>query len=230
MRVAKILITFAAFAGLASCNVGPDSLLGRTDGGPGVRVVNAFNGPVDVLIDGNVVLSAITPGEIDTATMATGNHTLVLRPTSGGTSASQSVTGSIGSLTTIAATLDQGGALSTAVLDDTGSVVPAGATKLRVLHLAPNAGTLQVYRTQPDFQTPVAWQTPFNYQADPTDLSAPFYQSTVGVWEVRVWQSPADASGWNTSTTRVVVPLESGAKATVVITDNPGGGVRIQVI
>jgi hypothetical protein len=161
--------------------------------------------------------------------MASGTHTLVLRPTVGGASISQSVTAAAGALSTIAATLEAGG-LSSAVLDDTNSVVPSGATKLRVLHLAPNAGTLQVYRTQPDFQTPVPWQFPFNYQPDPTSLSAPFYQSTVGAWEVRVWQTPADSSGWATATTRIVVPLQSGAKATVVITDNLGGGVRIQVI
>jgi hypothetical protein len=72
------------------------------------------------------------------------------------------------------------GAVGTMVLDDTNSVVAAGKTKVRVLHLAPNAGTLQVYRTQPDFQQPVPWQLPFNYQAEVNSLSAPFYESTVG--------------------------------------------------
>jgi hypothetical protein len=47
------------------------------------------------------------------------------------------------------------GAIGSSVLDDTNSVVPAGATKVRVLHLAPSAGTLQVYRTQPDYQQPI---------------------------------------------------------------------------
>jgi hypothetical protein len=230
MRVAKILIAFAVFAGVASCDVSTTGLIGTTGGGPGLRIVNAFTGPVDVLIDGNVILSALGAGQINTAAMAAGNHTLELRPTAGGTSISQSVTAASGALSTIAATLDAGGALSAAVLDDTNSVVPDGATKLRVLHLAPNAGTLQVYRTQPDYQTPVSWQFPFDYEADPTDLSAPFYQSTVGNWEVRVWQSPADASGWDTATTRVVVPLVSGAKATIVILDKAGGGVTVKVI
>ena len=230
MRISKLLIIFAALTTTASCDVNPTSLIGTIGGDqPGARIINAFNGPVDVLVDGTVALSSLAPGEISTTAMAMGTHAVMLRSTGSGTSISQSVTAAAGALSTIAATLDAGG-LSAAVLDDTNSVVPSGATKLRVLHLAPNAGTLQVYRTQPDFQKPVSWQFPFNYQPDPTSLSAPFYQSTVGAWEVRVWRTPADSSGWSTATTRIVVPLQSGAKATIVILDNPGGGVRVQVI
>ena len=230
MRLSKILIAVAALTVATSCDGGPTSLLGTTGGDQlGVRIVNAFTGPVDVLVDGNVVLSAVPAGQINTASMAAGGHTVALRPTGGGASISQSVTAATGTLSTIAATVS-GGVLAAAVLDDTNSVVPSGATKLRVLHLAPNAGTLQVYRTQPDYQTPISWQFPFNYQPDPTSLSAPFYQSTVGSWEVRIWQTPADASGWDTATARVTVPLVSGAKATIVILDKPGGGVTVQVI
>jgi hypothetical protein len=83
--------------------------------------------------------------------------------------------------------------------------------------------------------TCAALATAASCDVNPTSLigssgGAPFYQSTVGAWEVRVWQTPADSSGWATATTRIVIPLQSGAKATVVITDNPGGGVGIQVI
>ena len=123
---------------------------------------------------------------------------------------SQSITAAAGLLSTIAAVRGSNAALASVVLDDTNSVVPAGKTKVRVLHLAPNAGTLQVYRTQPDYQTPISWQFPFDYQAEPTSLSAPFYQSDVGTWEVRVWQTPADASGWATAPVKVVIPLASG--------------------
>ena len=111
---------------------------------------------------------------------------------------------------------------------DTNSVVPPAATKVRVVHLAPNAGTLQVYRTQPDYQQPISWQFPFDYQPDPT--SARFIQSTVGSWEIHVWQTPADASGWTNAPARVVIPLESGQKKTVLILDKPGGGVRVELL
>jgi hypothetical protein len=122
------------------------------------------------------------------------------------------------------------GAVASAVLDDTGSVVPAMATKVRVLHLAPNAGELRVYRTQPDYQQPIAWQFPFTYQAQPNPLSAPFFQSTVGSWEVRIWQTPADSSGWGAAPVKVVIPLNSGEKKTILMLDKPGGGVRIEMI
>ena len=142
---------------------------------------------------------------------------------------SQSIT-TTAALSSIVAVRSANGTVPTAVLDDTNSVVPSGATKVRVLHLAPNAGELQVFRTQPDFQQPVSWQFPFTYQAQFNSLSAPFYQSTVGSWEVRIWQAPANASGWANAPVKVVIPLGSGEKRTILILDNPAGGVRIQLI
>jgi Domain of unknown function (DUF4397) len=196
----------------------------------GLRVINAFTTPVDIVIDGTVVASALTAGSIDTIASAVGVHSLTLRPTGAGAPASQSISTTAGALNTVAAVRVASGALGTVALDDTNSIVPAGATKVRVLHFAPNAGTLQVYRTQPDYQQPISWQFPFNYQPDPNSLSAPFLQSTVGSWEVRVWQTPADASGWATATVRVVIPLGSGEKKTVLMLDKAGGGVRIEVL
>jgi len=197
-------------------------------GTPSLRVVNGFTTPVEVSIDGNVAISSLAAGEIATAAPTSGGHSLSLRPVGGGVSSTQSISTTTGGMTTVAAVRSLSGSVSATVLDDTNSVVPAGATKVRVLHLAPTAGTLQVYRTQPDFPTPVSWQFPFNYQAEPTSLSAPFYQSTVGTWEVRVWQTPADASGWANAPVRISIPLESGQKATVVILDKPGGGVKVE--
>lgn len=227
MRRLKLLIVVAALATAASCDGGP-AIIG-TFGGvqPALRIVNAFTSPVDVLIDGNVAVSALAPGDVNTASTSAGSHTLVLRTTGGGISITESITTATSALSTIAATVN-GGTLSAAVLDDTNNVIPDGATKLRVLHLAPNAGPLQVYRTQPDNPTPVPWQSPFNYQPNPS--AAAFYQSTVGSWEVRAWQTPADSSGWGTATARITVPLASGTKATIIILDDPAGGVRLQVI
>src|SRR6185436_2023044 len=144
------------------------------------------------------------------------------------TSAIRDVVTKEGALVTLAVTRSSNGNVSSFVMDDTNSVVPAGATKVRVLHLAPNAGELQVYRTQPDYQTPISWQFPFTYQANPDPLSAPFYQSTVGTWDVRVWKTPANETGWSTTDVKITIPLASGEKATVVILDKPGGGVRVE--
>ena len=199
-------------------------------GQPALRVINAYTGPVDVLVDGNVAVSSLAAGAIDTLAPPLGPHTLTLRASGGIASASQAVTATSGALSTIAVVRSASGSVGSAVLDDTNSVVPAGATKVRVIHLAPNAGTLQVYRTQPDFQTPISWQFPFNYQPEPTSLSAPFFQSTVGTWEVRIWQTPANASGWSSAPVKVVLPLASGEKRTILMLDKTGGGVRVEVI
>jgi len=223
--------TASAFAliGLVAC--GSDAVTPSCcqQGAPSLRVINGFSTPVDVLIDGSVAIPALAAGSIGTASPGSGSHTLMLRP-SGGVSASQSITTADGAVATIAAVRNSSGAVASIALDDTNSVVPAGKTKVRVLHLAPNAGVLQVYRTQPDYPQPVSWQFPFTYQANPTTLSAPFYQSTAGSWEVRVWQIPADSTGWANAPVKVVIPLTSGQKKTVVILDKPGGGVRVELL
>ena len=224
-RVAPfVLLCFIAACG----SDGPTACC--TTGEPALRVVNAFTTSVEVLIDGAVAIESLAAGSIGTTAPASGSHTLVLRSAGAGGSVSQSITTTTGVLNTIAGVRGSNGVIASVVLDDTGSVVPSGATKLRVLHLAPNAGQLQVYRTQPDYQQPISWQFPFTYQAQPNELSAPFYQSTVGSWEVRIWQTPPDASGWATAPVKIVIPLESGEKKTILMLDKPGGGVRVESI
>jgi hypothetical protein len=224
-RLASLLLL--SFA-VGCSNDGPTECC--SPGEPALRIVNAFTAPVDILIDGAVAIQSLGAGSIGTAAPASGTHTLVIRPIGTAGSVSRSITTTAGSLKTIAVVRASNGAVASAALDDTGSVVPPGATKLRVLHLAPNAGELQVYRTQPDHQQPTRWQFPFTYQAEPTSLSAPYFQSTVGSWEVRIWQSPADASGWANAPVKIVVPLGSGESKTVLMLDNPGGGIRAEVI
>jgi hypothetical protein len=224
-RLAPVFLLFF----IAACGSdGPTACC--TPDAPALRVVNAFTGPVDVLIDGAVAIESLAAGSIGTAEPAFGSHTLVLRPTAGGGSVSQGITTTAGASNTIAVVRAPDGAVASAVLDDTASVVPPGKTKVRVLHLAPTAGELQVYRTQPDYQQPIAWQTPFTYQTELSGPGAPFLQSTVGSWEVRIWKTPADASGWATAPVKVVIPLDSGEKKTVLMLDKPGGGVRIELI
>jgi hypothetical protein len=213
--------------GVAACNTDVTTCcsLGTQ---PSFRIVNAFTTPVEVTVDGKVV-ATIAAGAIDTIAAATGDHSLALRSTSSAANLLLPLTTTAG-LNTLALVRGASGDLLSSTLDDTASVVPSGATKLRVLHLAPNAGTLQVYRTQPDFQTPTSWQFPFNYQTELTGPGAPFYQSTPGTWEVRIWQTPADASGWSTAPVKVLIPLASGEKHTLLMLDKVGGGVRVEII
>ena len=230
MRFRALAAVALLAAATAACNTDSATSCCSLGGTPSLRIVNGFPGPVDIFIDDVIAASAVSAGAIDTLGPQPGSHTLVMRPAGSGTPITQQFAVVSGALSTIAAVRSSSGAISAAVLDDTNDVVPAGATKLRVIHLAPNAGTLQVYRTQPDYQTPIAWQFPFNYQDNPTSLNAPFLQSTVGTWEVHIWQTPADSSGWSTAPVKVQVPLASGEKRTILILDQVGGGVRIQII
>jgi len=115
-------------------------------------------------------------------------------------------------------------------IDTIRSAVEAERTSLRILNFAPNAGTLQVYRTQPDVSTPTAWQSAFDYNSDASTQAAPFVLSTTGSWNIRAWITPADASGWTTAPAKLILPLAGGEKATILILDQPTGGVRLLVI
>ena len=231
MRAFPFAIPVLVLAVVAGCDSNTISGCCSVGGQQGLRVVNAYTAPVDVLIDGDVVASAVAAGAIDTLRPSLGTHTVIVRPSGTVTSSTaQTITTAAGVLNTVAVLQKATGVVGSATLDDTNSVVPDGATKVRVLHLAPKAGTLQVYRTQPDFATPVIWQFPFNYQTDISSLSAPFVQGTVGTWEIRIWQTPADASGWDTAPVRVSIPLASRQKKTVIILDQTGGGVRVELI
>ncbi len=199
----------------------------------GVRVVNAYTQPVDVLVDGALVASNVAPARIDSLPQTAGAHTVALRTSGTTTIVSVPVRTVTGALSTIIA-LRVGAGLAISTFDDTNAVVPAGATKVRVLHLAPNAGEIEVARTQPDWLAPplVGWKIPFYYDTLITDpLANPYYQSTTGTWDVRAWRKPSEnALGWNGATARVTFTLASGEKRTVLVLDGVGGGIRLEVI
>jgi hypothetical protein len=199
--------------------------------GQGVRIVNAYTQPVDVYVDGALVVSSVPPGHLDSVQQGAGVHTVALRVRGATASVAVPLRTEAGAFRTIAA-VRSGGALSASVLDDTNAVVPAGATKVRVLHLAPNAGEIQVFRTQPDWGTPIEWQFPFLYDsAAISSLGNPYLQSTVGTWDTRAWRKPSEvALGWDGTTARVTLTLASGEKRTVLVLDGPGGGIRLSVI
>jgi hypothetical protein len=113
-----------------------------------------------------------------------------------------------------------GSGLVASVLVDSGSIVPAGKSKLRVSHLAGGAPAIEFWRTQPDFQTPVHIMTPFAYQA-----TSPYLQSDPGTWEVFV---TAPGGGAKLATTGAI-SVPAGERRTVVLLDSLGV-MRFRVI
>lgn len=195
----------------------------------GVSVVNAYGSAVDVLVDGAVQTTALNAGDVLVLpSLASGSHLVAVRAT--GTSATSTVGIIVSSTSThaIAALRPSPGVVTAQLLSDTNATVPAGSTKMRVLHLAANAGEVQVWRTQPDFATPIRWAFPITYTSINT-----YYQSTPGDWEVRIWTdtvtyAKGNAAAWPVAwIDRQVVTLAAGQKGTVAVVDKAGGGVKL---
>jgi len=223
------IIALSLTAMAVACS-GRDNGAGPIAPNAAFQFVNAFGAPVDLVVDGAVKATAIANGAMSPLSLEAGARNVVVRTTGAATSSSVNVTVSSGKTVTVAAFRDLTGVLAAQALDDSNAVVPANATKLRVLHLAPLAGEVQVWRTQPDYQTPIRWAFPFTYNSVNT-----YYQSTPGSWEVRVWTDtqsypPGDARGWSAALDAARITLASGSKKTVLILDKPGGGVKLVVI
>ena len=97
-----------------------------------------------------------------------------------GTSAMQVTTTQSGTAF-VTAQRNGSGAVVAGVVGDTGAVPAAGMTKLSVINLAASAPALDVWRTQPDYTTPIRIMFPFPYGAQ-----SEFVQSTAGAGEVIV--------------------------------------------
>lgn len=214
------LALLAGAVGVAACN---DMLDPLPVPDAGVRVVNATQGPIDVLVDGVPVLSGLPMASVSSALgVASGTRRVRLR-SAGGATAEVSVDVASGKALTAAAVAGTGGALAAQVLADTGSLVPAGKSKLRVSHLAASgASAVEIFRTQPDFQTPVRIMTPFAYRE-----TSPYLQSDPGTWEVFV--APAGSNGSPKVATSGPVLVPSGERRTVVLLDS-AGVLRFRVI
>lgn len=107
------LLLMATRAACGRDNVAPTSPCCAA-GQPAIRIVNAFSSPVDVLIDGDVIIASLPAGIIDTAPSTIGDHMLVLRQSGSSVSMSQSITETAHALSTIAVIRGSNGAVASA--------------------------------------------------------------------------------------------------------------------
>jgi len=185
-----------------------------------VRVINATEGRINVVIDGRTVATGVPLASVSsTLEVSPGTHQLQFQPATGAP-VSLSVESTAGDVVTAAAYEGTHSSVDASVLVDTGAVVPSGKSKLRVVHLAPDANGIEIWRSQPDFQTPVHIMTPFPYQA-----TSPYLQSTPGNWEVFVTATGSSAKLATTGP----VQVPSGQRRTVVLLDS-AGVLRFRVI
>jgi hypothetical protein len=163
---------------VAACNSEPAN--NSTTTGSGFRVVNVA-GPtaLTVKVDAVQVFSGVGQGTGTSFHSVTpGAHTI--RIEQGTRATEQDLSFASGDTLTITA-IDSSGNLGTGVLTDTGVVASPGHSKLRVAHYAEGAPDVDIWRTQPDYATPVRVMFPFAYQA-----VSPYLESTPGDWTVFV--------------------------------------------
>ena len=224
MTFRKLMLTTIAAATLAAC--GSERVSNPNDGPHArVRALTATQSAtaVDLLVDGHVVANAVGYGSVSSFVNVTpGTHTVGFREV-GTTAVSFEKSVSFGadtSYTLIA--VDSSTVINPGVLTDTGSTVAAGKTKLRVVHFATHAPAIDVWRTQPDYTTPIRVMFPFAYKA-----ASPYLESVPGVWTVAV-----TAEGTTTpnlyATGNISIP--AGQSRTVVLLDNGSGGVEAVIL
>lgn len=205
----------------------------NSDSGPGtptgsLQVIQAAESTatLDVLVDGSVVIGALTSGTASsTVDVATGDRTVSFRRTGGATSPNTLHLAVAADSSYTAVVIDSATVLNPIVLTDTGSTPAPGKTKMQVANFAQLAGPIDVYRRQPDFDGLVTLVFPFAYRT----LSG-YVQSDPGDWQVliateaRVDGHPPDVPQ---DTLLIVEPisLASGQAVTVVIVDKAGGGI-----
>jgi hypothetical protein len=208
-----VATTIAALAfGLAACSSAVEPVRSST-----VSVANATSGSLGVSVDGVRVLFAVPPNRSTGMMIGEGAHTIQLiddanRTTDVAVKSSADTAHTVVAYPRIIAGATTG--ISTAVLADTGAIVPAGKSKLRVAHLAANAGNIEIWRSQPDFPSGVHIMTPFPYQA-----TSPYLQSDPGTWEV--WLTAAGSTVRTVSSGPIQIP--SGERRTVLLLDGATG-------
>lgn len=201
-------VTVLATGCLESDTVEPDV-------GAIIRFVNATNTPLDVLFDGNVVVSALPATGFTTQyVMDPGQRTIGFRTAAGVTSTVPVSVVAFQTFTAIGIPGSGTSTLVTEVREDTNAATIADKSKLRVMHLAPNAPPVDIWRTQPDFPTPTRVMTPFDYGD-----TSPYLLSDPGVWSV--WATPAGVAA-DTLVETGPITLQSSGRATVFLMDSSG--------
>lgn len=215
---ARFAVLVLAVAACGSDQSGPGG------GGARLSVINAAgaSGSVKVYVDGAFAGSVDAARQGAAIDLDPGQHTLDVRHADGSAGFSRPVNVSRSLAMTVVA-YDSLGLLRPGVLEDTNSVVPAGASKLRVAHFAASAGAIDIWRTQPDFATPVRVMFPFELG----DVS-PYIQSTPGAWRVLVSTAIHTPNGPMPDTLAMTgdVAVGDGEARTVVVVDAAGGGVK----
>jgi hypothetical protein len=176
-----------------------------------------LNGPaVDLEIEGRTVATSLPFGQLSPATaLAPGLHDVLFRaPAQSSTYALPWTTTSGEDYT--AFVIDSSGGIDPVVVTDGGAVPPPGRGALRIVHFAPHAPAIDVYRTEPGTSALTAVLTPFGYR-----VVSGYFQAAPGAWTVVV----SHAGLTDTVLATGPIAIGDGQARTVVLLDSVGGRV-----
>lgn len=216
-----------AVAALAACGDSTTSV--NLGSGSHLNLVNASkaSGTVNVFVDGQLIGTAGAGNLVRSTDLAPGSHEIQVLPAVAGAGFTRTITFAAGSNITLVA-FDSAGAMRPSILLDTGAIVPAGATKLRVAHYAATSGDIDIWRTQPNFPTETRVAFPIA-----NGFVSPYLQSTVGNWRVLVSTAvPGGGSPTMPDTLAMtgLIAIPDGQSRTVVVLDDNPAGIQIVVL
>ncbi|MFI5231412.1 MAG: DUF4397 domain-containing protein [Gemmatimonadales bacterium] len=225
--------TIAAATIAAACATETPAGPGGADGGARISVINGAPGAVRVVVDGATRIASLSAASVSTAIdVGAGSHTVELQAIAGGTlsgTSAMQVTTTQSATAFVTAQRNGSGSVVAGVVSDTGAVPAAGMTKLSVINLAASAPALDVWRTQPDYTTPIRIMFPFPYGAQ-----SEFVQSTPGAWEVIITTAsppaPGEADPRTSALATYSLTISANVARTLVILDKPGGGVTLSLL
>ena len=221
MRVVPLTSLLATLAFLLAC--GDAGIEPVPDVIAGPAFVNATATALDFEVTGVGALSNVRPSVATAmpAGLASGSYQATVR--AAGTSSVIATLafeiGSTGPTNVIA--FANGGGITARALEDTGSFVPQGKSKVRVINLA-QGSDIDIWRTQPDWQTGIRFQFPFPFDPEP----GPYFQSDAGTWDV--WITPTSNAATRLHETGPIV-IPSGQRRTIVVVDS-AGFLRLRVL
>jgi len=184
---------------------------------------------VDVMVGGQVVLPAL-PFGVPSAfvDVPAGLQEVGFRPSGTNAAPLSSAVSFVANDSLTIFTVDSSSIINPWVLSDSGAVVPADKSKLRVAHFAATATLIDIWRTQPDWQDFITIMFPFRYLE-----ATPYVQSDPGDWRILV-SSEVRQGGVPVLTDTLLltdpIGIGAGESRTVIVLDRDGGGLQAVVI
>ncbi len=214
-RAWKFLVVGLAIGGIVGCS---DSTSNSSGGlTANLRIAQTVRSAASVRVRVGTTWSAqLLPGNLSTVMkVPVGTQSVVVEPL-GGTAAgsTQQITFEVGRQYLIV-TQDSLGVVVPSVLADTGAAPVPGKSKLRVVHSAALAPPIDIWRSQPDYDTLIRVMFPFGYREE-----SPYLQSDPGDWTVAV----SHANVVDTLYRSPAITVAAGKLVTVIVLDSSAAG------